>query len=632
MDIKLECASLAVLLISIVMLQILPRQIRQHSSVLKALLGMNLFFILFDLLMLTNIGQWETPTHLFRLLFVIYYLLALQYPASFLDFIYGMTVVNTPSYRRLMHYVPAVIMQIVILVIIPFVTGFADPDGYIQVVYEKGFYVVMLNWLIYNLISLAFYVYRRELIGFERLSIYGLILTLQVVTEVVEYLSYNVAVTNFCLVYVQFIFFILFFYVDKTYDSLTGIYSENGFYRVTKGLLSQAKEGEFVLVHVDFHRFCQVNERYGDKVGDDILRIAACEIQDRVSGIGTYGRLHADDFLMCLPEKYFSSVPEGFCVSQVVPGAQMVVPAFYGVYRITNPDMPIKQICDRAQYALNMIHDQYMQHVVYFTEEMEQELSMEHVLEQEMIPALKDGQFELYYQPIINVKTRGIVSAEALVRWNHPEWGMIAPNRFVPLFERNGFITELDRYVLRQVCRRQSILSAAGSRYVPVSVNVSRKDLEAEDFAEQTLSILKEYQVKQEDIKFEITESSFSADVFRIEEKVAMLRESGYKIMMDDFGSGYSSFNAFGKLPVDVLKIDMLFIRQSVDERGKIILRSVVDMAKALHIPVVAEGAETREQVDFLDSLGVEQVQGFYFAKPMRELEFDRLLNQPGNE
>ncbi|MCR5031570.1 MAG: EAL domain-containing protein [Lachnospiraceae bacterium] len=628
MDLRLELASLAVLLVSGSMMRILPKQIRNHSNVLKVLLGMNLYFILFDILMLIDVFQLGSGYLLWNILFLGYFLMLLLYPAGFFDFIYGMTVVKATSSRRLIHYLPSIILQAIALVALPFNIGFTDGDSFINAVFANAFLLVMINWVIYNLISLVFFIRRRELIGSNRLSIYSFILMCQILAEVVEVLNNNVAISNFCMVYVQLIFVILFFYVDHTYDPLTGIYSENGFCRATQGLLSEAENGEYVLVHVDFHRFRQINERYGDKVGDEILRLAAVDIQNMVSGVGTYGRLHADDFLMCMPEKYFTGVAEEFSVSRVVPGAQTVVPCFYGVYRVTDTSMPIKQICDRAKYALNMIHDQYMQHVVYFTEEMEQELSMERVLEQEMIPALKDGQFELYYQPIFNLETREIISAEALIRWNHPEWGMIAPNRFIPMFEQNGFITELDRFVLRQVCRRQSILTSGGGKKVPISVNVSRKDLEMEDFTEQTLQILEDFKVQPDDIKFEITESSFAQESFRIEDKVASLREKGYKIMMDDFGSGYSSFNIFGKLPVDILKIDMLFIRQSDDDRGRTVLRSVVAMAKALQIPVVAEGAETREQVDFLDQLGCEQVQGFYFAKPMRELDFDRLLNQ----
>ncbi|MCR4586867.1 MAG: GGDEF domain-containing phosphodiesterase [Lachnospiraceae bacterium] len=628
MDVKLELASLAILFVSIAMLQQLPKQIRQHSTVLKVLFGMNLFFIIFDLTLLIDIWSWKVPITTFSVLFGGYYLIVLLYPACFFDFIFDMTVVNSSRARRALGYVPAILLQIVVLVGLPIQQGITSIQEYPNALYPAAFKFVMLNWVIYNIISLIFYLSHKELIGETRFFIYMLILGCQVVAEVVETISNDVAVSNFCMVYVLLIFVILFFYVDHTYDPLTGIYSENGFYRATQGMLARAKSGQYMLVHADFHRFRQVNERYGDKVGDEILKLAAADIQKLVSGIGTYGRLHADDFLMCLPVIKLDQVQKEFDVSRIVPGAQMTIPCFYGVYYIEDPGMPVKQIADRAQYALNMIHDQYMQHIVYFTEEMERELTMERILEQEMVPALKDGQFEVYYQPIMDVKTGEIHSAEALIRWNHPEWGMIAPARFIPLFERNGFITELDRFVLRQVCRRQSILTASGGKKVPVSVNVSRKDLENDDFAEAILGILKDYTLDPEDIKFEITESSFAQDEYQIREKIEKLRERGYKIMMDDFGSGYSSFNVFGKLPVDILKIDMLFVRQSDNERGKTVLRSVVAMAKALNMPMVAEGAETKEQVDLLSELGCEHVQGYYFAKPMKELDFDKRLNQ----
>ena len=251
------------------------------------------------------------------------------------------------------------------------------------------------------------------------------------------------------------------------------------------------------------------------------------------------------------------------------------------------------------------------------------------MLLREMEQALSSGQFCVYYQPIYSIKAGRAVSAEALVRWRHPTAGVIPPVRFVPLFERNGFVVRLDRFAWEEVCRMLAERIRAGLPVVPVSVNVSRLNFYDNDFCDTIVGLLQKYGLDPSLLRLEITESAYTDNPVQLLSVLKRLHDIGLTILMDDFGSGYSSLNMLKNVTVDILKIDMGFVQNLEDsERAPTILRRVVEMAHDLKMSVVVEGVETKAQIDFLSSIDCDKIQGYYFAKPMAREDFTALIEK----
>lgn len=242
--------------------------------------------------------------------------------------------------------------------------------------------------------------------------------------------------------------------------------------------------------------------------------------------------------------------------------------------------------------------------------------------------AFADHQFQIYYQPQYNYLNRRIVGTEALVRWIHPQFGIQPPGEFIPVFEDSGLITKLDLYVMEEACRFLRECRESGVPYVPVSFNVSRHDVYACDFVERMERIRKSYGIPVTDLRVEITESAVIGSSDFLIRFVSRLQSLGYTVEMDDFGSGYSSLNVLKDIEVDIIKLDMIFLRNKIGGRGGIIISSIVRMANWLGTPVIAEGVETVEQAEFLKSIGCIYIQGYLFSKPVPEREYLRLLTE----
>jgi len=256
----------------------------------------------------------------------------------------------------------------------------------------------------------------------------------------------------------------------------------------------------------------------------------------------------------------------------------------------------------------------------------------ERKVEDDMDRALVNKEFKVYLQPKMNSAEETLAGAEALVRWIHPEEGFIPPNRFIPIFEQNGFIVKLDDYMLEEVSHLQAQWLSEGRKTVPISVNISRTHFTREDLAEHICRIVDKYGVPHNLIELELTESAFFDDKNLLLDTVRKMQELGFIVSMDDFGSGYSSLNSLKELHLDVLKIDAEFFRgldeesfregNNIEERGLLIVAEVIDLAKKLNMQIVAEGIESREQVDFLVSQECDLIQGYFFAKPMPVEEY----------
>ena len=267
-------------------------------------------------------------------------------------------------------------------------------------------------------------------------------------------------------------------------------------------------------------------------------------------------------------------------------------------------------MCDRAGLALNQIKNHYGKNVAFYTDSLRTDLIREQQILDSMETALKEHQFQVYYQPKYDIHSDSIAGAEALVRWIHPEYGFMSPADFIPLFERKGFITKLDYYVWREACETLCKWKEEGRKVVPISVNISRVDFSVPDLAEWIISLVDRHEIDRKLLHLEITESVYAEDPKYIVETIEKLRANGFVIEMDDFGSGYSSLNALSELPVDILKLDMKFIQSSTENR-KNILGFVISLSKWLNLPMIAEGVETREQLDKLKNFGCDYVQGY---------------------
>ncbi len=294
-----------------------------------------------------------------------------------------------------------------------------------------------------------------------------------------------------------------------------------------------------------------------------------------------------------------------------------------GVCEVKPGERDVETLYNNALIACDLLGEEAELQIAFFDEEMNKQKMWERKVEDEMERALTNKEFKVYLQPKISAKQEILAGAEALVRWIHPVDGFIPPNRFIPIFEQNGFILKLDDYMLEEVARIQTQWISEGRRIVPISVNVSRAHFTREDLAEHICKIVDKYKVPHDVIELELTESAFFDDKKVLLGTVQKLRNFGFIVSMDDFGAGYSSLNSLKELQIDVLKIDADFFRgENVEERGMLIVSEVIDLAKKLNMKIVAEGIESREQVDFLIEQECDLIQGYFFAKPMAIEEF----------
>ena len=414
-------------------------------------------------------------------------------------------------------------------------------------------------------------------------------------------------------------------------DPLTGLYRKETFYQTTRKLLDSYPGEKFVLIRWNVERFKLINDLFGQEMGDRVLETIADCLRDTMPEKATYGRLEADHFALCLPASESNPQWRLAEVSERLQklGINHTVSVDAGIYEIEDPSLPVAQMCDRASLALKTIDGKYHQNFSYYTDELRNAMLREQDIRSQMESALEQRQFQVYLQPVCSLSAGRPVGAEALVRWIHPTRGTIAPGEFIPIFEKNGFITALDRYVWEEVCRYLSNRKEQGLQMLPISVNASRASLCQEDLCGEITALTQRYGVEPRLFRIEITETDYAEQPQQLQDVTQQLQKAGYEVLMDDFGSGYSGLNTLKDIPADMMKIDMKFL-QGFERGGRVgtVLISVLRMARWLNIPVIAEGVETEEQLAFLYSVGCDLIQGYCFARPMPLQEFERYLNQ----
>ena len=302
-----------------------------------------------------------------------------------------------------------------------------------------------------------------------------------------------------------------------------------------------------------------------------------------------------------------------------------------GVYSNVDKKLDIQSRFDRAKLARDSIHYSYTQIIAYYDVEKYREDLMYQQMLHDMDSSLEERHFKVYYQPKFDIRgdRPELISAESLVRWQHPTMGLLFPVSFVPLFENNGLITKLDRYVWKESAAQVRRWIDKYGITIPVSDNVSREDLLDSDLTEFFSQIVEENNLTPNDLLLEITESAYTENLEQLIEQVDNLQSAGFRIEMDDFGSGYSSLNMLSSIPIDVIKLDINFIRNMFDsEKNMQMLKLMMQIKDSLGVPVVAEGVETKEQLDLLKEMGCDIVQGYYFSKPVPAEEFEKFIEE----
>ena len=413
-------------------------------------------------------------------------------------------------------------------------------------------------------------------------------------------------------------------------DQLTGLYNREYFYRYAEIYDTFHQDEATDALVLDVSHFRVMNERFGRAYADEVLKRIGAELFRIVrSNGGIACRREADTFQVYCPH-----------MTDYAPLARQVTAAAcgedkgrvrirVGVCPRVDKNVDMERRFDNAKSAADTLRNSFSESVAVYDESLREGEAYAERLLDDFRTALAQKQFAVYFQPKYGIRSPKPVlcGAEALVRWQHPELGMIPPGRFIPLFESNGLIRELDHYVWREAAAQIGDWRKRLGCSVPVSVNVSRIDMMDPDLADTFCCLVEENGLSFDDLHLEITESAYTEDSEEIIRVVSGLRARGFKIEMDDFGAGYSSLNMITKLPIDALKLDMMFIRTAFHETGNTgILKIMLDISRYLSVPMIAEGVETEEQMLTLQGLGCDIVQGYYFARPMPAKDFEAYL------
>ena len=416
-------------------------------------------------------------------------------------------------------------------------------------------------------------------------------------------------------------------------DHLTGLYTKDFFTQYIKQIEKYNPENHMDLMVINVEHFHLINELYGRSEGDKVLKCIAdllSQIFDDTQSIGC--RTEADYFYVYSEngtdyDKTLLTLLEG--LTDRVPDSH--VRLRMGVYPDVDKELIAENWIDRAKTACDRIRGDYSRHIAYYNNEFYEKSKYQEKLINDIDKAILSKDLIVYYQPKYSIQgdTPKLRSAEALIRWKHPELGMISPGDFIPLFESNGLIQKLDRYVWKEAARQVGEWKREYGLSVPVSVNVSRMDIYYPKLRDDFIELLSSNGLENNELMLEITESAYADNADQLVNVIENLRSDGFMIEMDDFGSGYSSLNMLTTIPIDALKMDMKFIRNmQKDEKSMKLVELVLDIAKFLQVPVIAEGVETEEQLMLLKERGCDIIQGYYFSKPVPPEDFTQFIKK----
>lgn len=438
------------------------------------------------------------------------------------------------------------------------------------------------------------------------------------------------------------------------HDVITGHRNFSSFTRDFRNVLAKGKDAHYALIHFDIDKFKVFNEHYGYKVGNHLLSYISNTLEHALSDNEIFSRLNGDYFVILM---HYENEDELLLRLKEIKNDiidyknkldyRYDIMVRMGIYRIDDKSIDtiineksysaitsyVNQLIDKAGLARQSIKNMPLQTFYsFYQDSMIEKILREKEIESEMQTALNNGDFVFYLQPKYSLQTKSIAGAEALVRWLHPGKGLIPPDSFIPLFEKNGFVTEIDFYILEQVCMTLRTWIDKGYKVVPISVNLSRQHLQREETLSRIFEIVTRFNIPVNLLEFELTESAMFEKMVFLADFGQKLRNNGFSISIDDFGSGYSSLNMLKDVEVDVLKLDKAFFENENRERGNQVISKFIELSKSLHMKVVSEGVETKEQVDFLTKVGCDMVQGYYFARPMPAGDFEEKYLKNQNE
>jgi EAL domain-containing protein (putative c-di-GMP-specific phosphodiesterase class I)/CheY-like chemotaxis protein len=410
-------------------------------------------------------------------------------------------------------------------------------------------------------------------------------------------------------------------------DPLTGMYTKEFFYRRVEQQLRDFPDEDYVMWVSDIQGLKLINDKYGIEMGNEILHIQA-DNRDLIDGFIFGGRIEGDKLAALVFESAVPCIMERAKTSDM--GIEFPVPNVvfkHGIYHIRRGSkLEPQAMYDRALLAMQKIKDTYGVNFSEYDDALRKDLLVQRQVAEEAEKALGDHQFTVYYQPKYDLHGERTNGAEALVRWTHPELGFMSPGVFIPIFEKNGFIQNVDYYVWDAVCRDIREWKEKGVQIVPISVNVSRRDFEDEHFAEKVIALLDSYGMEHRYFHIEVTESAYSDNPQMISQTVRKFHDNGFVVELDDFGTGYSSMSALSELDLDIMKLDMSLIRKDNPDSSRSVLEFSMQLAKLLQLQTVAEGVETEEQKNRIASLGGDYIQGYYYSKPLPKEQFEKHL------
>ena len=417
-------------------------------------------------------------------------------------------------------------------------------------------------------------------------------------------------------------------------DPLTGLYNREFFFSYAEQYDQHYADTPMDAIVLDINHFSIINERYGRAYADEVLRRVGEKAQEmvRASG-GIVCRREADIFLVYCPhrEDYKAILDNASTGLTDEKNSNSRVRLRMGVYSNADKSLELVRRFDRAKSASDSVRNSFTRNIGIYDDTLHKaELYAERLID-DFHKAIEEKQFRVYFQPKYNITAEEpfLAGAEALIRWQHPELGLISPGVFIPLFEENGLIQALDHYVWRETAREIRIWKDELGYTVPVSVNVSRVDMYDANIVYTLLDILEESRLEPGEMHLEVTESAYAEDAEQIIETVKRLRSMGFPVEMDDFGTGYSSLNMLSTLPIDVLKLDMKFTSTAfAGDKDIHMLEIILEIARHIGAPVVAEGVETEEQITALKEIGCDMVQGYYFSPPVPGENFSAFLQE----
>lgn len=414
----------------------------------------------------------------------------------------------------------------------------------------------------------------------------------------------------------------------ETHDVLTGIYNQDGFSKAVRAALTENPNEKYYIMCSNIRKFRLLNQLFGMEKGDEVLKFIARELEKWCKDEIIYGRTHSDEFVLFMRKDRFDEEKIKTAIHGV---ASMLDNSIYrlqfqiGVYEIENTGARLSEMLDRARMAVDSVVDSKEVCIAFYTEEMLSTTLQENEIINKFNKALENGEFHAFLQPQVD-KDGNVIGGEALARWIHPDRGIIPPGIFIGVLENANLIYRLDSYVWELAAKQLKEWKGTDKEKFAISVNISPKDLQFLDIEVVFTELVEKYDIDPGKLNLEITESAVAANIGRCIELMERLRKKGFLVEIDDFGSGYSSLNLLKDFTVDVLKIDMKFLSATDNkQRADIILEHIINMAQKLDMVVVAEGVETREQLDMLNKMGCNLFQGYYFSKPVDTASFEAL-------